>query len=150
MNSPDPNAGAISVKNEKLEIDAELLPFFKEESTEIFASVERALGEWEANPSDLAPAHIIYRNFHTLKGSANSIGLNPIGRLSHDMEQIMKSILADQLHPDLQILAPAIRTIAVGMQILLQEISPDSCCPRLLTEIESKVLLLRNDLRTQA
>ncbi len=146
MNSPDPKTGTLSAVGEKLNIDAELLPFFKEEAAEIFTNLEKTLVAWEANPGDKTATKTIYRMFHTLKGSANSIGLSPIGRLSHSMEQIMKSVSEERSHPSPHALVPAIRTISTGLQILLQELSPDSCCPRLFAELESKVGVIRNGL----
>lgn len=144
MNPPDSSAGAATAPQQKLKIDAELLPFFKEEAAEIFGSIEQSLAAWEANPADLAPAKALYRNFHTLKGSANSIGLGPIGKLSNAMEQIMKSISEGGAPADLTVLAPAIRSVASGLQILLQELTPDSCCSRLFAELETRVAALGN------
>jgi chemotaxis protein histidine kinase CheA len=74
------------------EVDAEIFPFFEEEARAELKSIERLLLNWN---SATAPLKDLGRQFHTLKGAANSIGHVRIGALAGGMKDVL-----DQINPN--------------------------------------------------
>ncbi len=71
------------------EIDGELFPFFEEEARAELKSIEKLLLDWD---SATAPLKDLGRQFHTLKGAANSIGHLRIGALAGGMKDLLEQI----------------------------------------------------------
>src|SRR5471032_2535114 len=71
------------------EVDGELFPFFEEEARAELKSIERLLLDWDAAA---APLKDLRRQFHTLKGAANSIGHLRIGALAGGMKDLLEQI----------------------------------------------------------
>jgi len=71
------------------EVDVELFPFFEEEAKAELKSIEKLLLEWD---STVAPLKELGRQFHTLKGAANSIGHLRIGALAGGMKDLLEQI----------------------------------------------------------
>ncbi|MDZ4254422.1 MAG: Hpt domain-containing protein, partial [Sulfuritalea sp.] len=68
------------------EIDAQILPLFLEESTDLMREIGATLREWRAAPSSPEIARALQRALHTLKGSARMAGAMGCGELLHAME----------------------------------------------------------------
>ena len=68
------------------EIDAQILPLFLEESTDLMREIGTTLREWRAAPSSPDIARALQRALHTLKGSARMAGAMGCGELLHAME----------------------------------------------------------------
>lgn len=71
------------------EVDGELFPFFEEEARAELKSIEKLLLDWD---SAAAPLKDLGRQFHTLKGAANSIGHIRIGALAGGMKDLLEQI----------------------------------------------------------
>jgi chemotaxis protein histidine kinase CheA len=69
------------------EVDSELLPFFEEEASAELKEIEKLLQAWDGEVREV-PLRELRRRFHTLKGTANSIGLVRIGALASGMEDL--------------------------------------------------------------
>ncbi|UUZ47035.1 Hpt domain-containing protein [Massilia sp. B-10] len=52
------------------DLDADLLPVFLEEATDLLPELGNGLRKWQSNPSDVASAKGLLRILHTVKGSA--------------------------------------------------------------------------------
>jgi chemosensory pili system protein ChpA (sensor histidine kinase/response regulator) len=101
------------------EVDAEIFPFFEEEARAELKSIESLLSTWDATP---APLKDLERQYHTLKGAANSIGHIRIGSLAGGMKELMAHI--DPTHT-LILKAQLIKTniqVIETVRALLQEI----------------------------
>ena len=68
------------------EIDAQILPLFLEESTDLMREIGTTLREWRAAPGSPDIARALQRALHTLKGSARMAGAMGCGELLHAME----------------------------------------------------------------
>ncbi|MCM2309410.1 MAG: Hpt domain-containing protein [Sulfuritalea sp.] len=68
------------------EIDAQILPLFLEESTDLMREIGATLREWRAAPDSADIARALQRALHTLKGSARMAGAMGCGELLHAME----------------------------------------------------------------
>jgi len=68
------------------DIDAQLLPVFLEEATDLVPQVGRDLRDWRIDPTSRLIPESLKRLLHTLKGSARMVGAMAIGELTHAME----------------------------------------------------------------
>ncbi len=78
------------------DIDPELLDVFVAEGGEILPQIGELLRTWQAHPSSPAPARMLLRHLHTLKGSARMAGAMRLGEVAHDLEARVES--AARLH----------------------------------------------------
>lgn len=66
----------------------EILNIFREESEEQLQKLNKNLLTLESNPKDYAAITELFREAHSLKGSARMIGLNDIQSIAHKLEDI--------------------------------------------------------------
>jgi chemosensory pili system protein ChpA (sensor histidine kinase/response regulator) len=76
--------------------DQELLQIFLEEAAEVLAGIEAALPVCRAEPGNAEALATVRRGFHTLKGSGRMVGLNELGEVAWEVEQVMNRWLEDQ------------------------------------------------------
>ena len=146
--SNQPSEAIPGTIQQSYQIDAELLPFFRQEASEIFSNFEKTLSHWEITPADPSPSKIILRLFHTIKGSAHSIGLIPIGKLAHEMEDIMKSFCDGIVSYESQTLIHTIRSVVNGIRTLLESIPAGSSfnpSHSLLTDLNEQIQSLKSN-----
>ena len=75
---------------DELEIDREaLVQTFLAEAEEIFARMEQALVALEVRPGDEEVLHGLFRDAHTLKGSASLVAFDEVRDLAHDVEEVL-------------------------------------------------------------
>jgi chemotaxis protein histidine kinase CheA len=100
------------------DVDKELFPFFEEEARAEIKAIEESLHAWDKSPTTLKE---LGRQFHTLKGAANSIGHLRIGALAGGMKDLLEHLdpkHTDELRP--QIIKTNILVIG-AIRALLQE-----------------------------
>ncbi|MBL0291226.1 MAG: Hpt domain-containing protein [Betaproteobacteria bacterium] len=68
------------------DVDAQVLPIFLEEATELFPRAGETLRAWRRDPEIAQHAAELRRTLHTLKGSARMAGAMRLGQLTHEME----------------------------------------------------------------
>jgi chemosensory pili system protein ChpA (sensor histidine kinase/response regulator) len=78
------------------EIDKELLDIFLEEAVEVVGTIESSLAVCREAPHDRESLTTIRRGFHTLKGSGRMVGLNELGEMAWQCEQVMNKWLKDE------------------------------------------------------
>ncbi len=88
---PPPQAAAAPAAQ-----DQELLQIFLEEAAEVLAGIEAALPVCRAEPGNAEALATVRRGFHTLKGSGRMVGLNELGEVAWEVEQVMNRWLEDQ------------------------------------------------------
>ena len=77
------------------EIDRELLEIFLEEAGEVVETISSSLAAARGAPHDRESLTTIRRGFHTLKGSGRMVGLNELGEMAWQCEQVMNKWLKD-------------------------------------------------------
>src|SRR5687768_4545921 len=77
------------------EVDRELLEIFLEEATEVVTTIGGSLAATRESPHDREALTVIRRGFHTLKGSGRMVGLNDLGEVAWQCEQVMNKWLKD-------------------------------------------------------
>ena len=68
------------------DIDAQLLPIFLEEATDLIRETGTELHNWRTAPADSNAPRALARLLHTLKGSARMAGAMALGELVHNLE----------------------------------------------------------------
>jgi two-component system chemotaxis sensor kinase CheA len=74
------------------EADPALLDEFITESRDLIASAEAALLQLETDPENAEAVNIVFRAFHTVKGTSGFLGLDHISKLAHGAESLLSRI----------------------------------------------------------
>ena len=85
---PAPTAGGFQLSNSD-DIDAEILNDFSVECSEHISKAEAALLSLEAGGDDSSAIDTILRAFHTIKGAAGFMSIEPVQNLSHLAEDLL-------------------------------------------------------------
>jgi chemosensory pili system protein ChpA (sensor histidine kinase/response regulator) len=75
------------------EIDADLLPVFLEEATDLLPRIGHDLRQWQQEPSNAAVAQRMQRDLHTVKGSARMAGAMRLGQHAHELETQIENMV---------------------------------------------------------
>ena len=78
------------------QVDQELLEIFLEEAIEVVATIREHLENAKTAPHDREALITIRRGYHTLKGSGRMVGLNDLGEVAWDCEQVLNKRLKDE------------------------------------------------------
>lgn len=71
------------------DIDTELLNEYIVESLDHISNAEGALLELESNPTDREQIDVVFRAYHTIKGTSGFLGLDRIQKLAHLAENLL-------------------------------------------------------------
>jgi len=122
-----------------VELDNELLNVFLIEARELLESLGEQLVDLEASPNDMELLNAVFRAFHTVKGGAGFLGLNPMVELCHRGEDLLNEArngsivldagFMDALLESLDLLNDMMRAADGGLPI---EAAPRSLLDRLL------------------
>lgn len=78
----------------------DLVQTFLEEAQEIFEEMERILLELEENPADPNLVNQLFREIHTLKGSAGLVGIANVAQVAHLFEEVLDQVRNRELQVD--------------------------------------------------
>jgi chemosensory pili system protein ChpA (sensor histidine kinase/response regulator) len=78
------------------QIDRELLEIFLEEAAEVVSTIGDSLATCRQAPHDRESLTVIRRGFHTLKGSGRMVGLDELGEMAWQCEQVLNKWLKDE------------------------------------------------------
>lgn len=70
-------------------IDPELLEVYLAEAGEVLETVDEYLAACRQQPADRDSLTVVRRGFHTLKGSGRMVGLNDLGEVAWEIEQLL-------------------------------------------------------------
>ena len=77
-------------------MDDEILQDFLVESEELIANLGQQLVDLEAHPDDSNLLNAIFRCFHTVKGGAGFLNLEPVVKLCHVAEELCNGLRSDK------------------------------------------------------
>lgn len=80
-----------------LDDDLELLNEFCNEGRDLLNQVEQGVLVLEENPMHKDTLNQVFRAFHTFKGGAGFLGIDPIKHLAHQLESVLDAARRDQL-----------------------------------------------------
>ncbi|WP_312519347.1 Hpt domain-containing protein [Massilia sp.] len=75
------------------EIDADLLPVFLEEASDLLPQIGHDLRQWQQDPLNTAIAQNMQRALHTVKGSARMAGAMRLGQHAHELETQIENMV---------------------------------------------------------
>jgi chemosensory pili system protein ChpA (sensor histidine kinase/response regulator) len=75
------------------DLDPDLLPVFLEEATDLLPEIGQALRQWQRAPQETAPAQLLLRALHTVKGSARMAGAMRLGQHAHEIETQIENMV---------------------------------------------------------
>jgi two-component system chemotaxis sensor kinase CheA len=93
------------------EFNAELTEIFREESTTRLDQMDAALLAMESGNADAETIDSLFRNAHTIKGSAGMLGFEDIRSLGHAVEDILSSVRETGVFPP-ELAEPLMRATA--------------------------------------
>jgi len=88
-----------------------VLASFLAESEEGLDSMEQALVQMEANPSDPELLHSIFRVAHTLKGNATSLELKELAGFAHVVEDLLDVLREQQALPTADLISLLLKAV---------------------------------------
>lgn len=101
---------------------AEILDFFMEEAGELFDSINSLLlGHEETGDMDSQNIDSLFRDMHTIKGGAGSVGLSKLGAYTHYLETFLDTIRQGELEMDGDIISFLIDSVAIMQEIMDDE-----------------------------
>src|ERR1035437_9526771 len=93
------------------EFNAELTEIFREEATTRLDQMGKALLAMEAGHADAETIDALFRNAHTIKGSAGMLGFEDVRSLGHAVEDILASVREEGVFPP-ELAEPLMRATA--------------------------------------
>ncbi len=81
-------------------VSRELVEVFLDESEEILEHCDSTMQRWQQQPEDMELVRELYRDLHTLKGSARMAGLEQIGDLTHAVETLLTAVESGEVTAD--------------------------------------------------
>ena len=121
--------------------DAELLADFLTEASELTAGLGPALMALAQAPQDSPEIHALFRTFHTLKGSAGFLALDPLVGLCHRAEDLCALLRggAPALAEDIDALSAAIDTLEAQLDALQAGHAAPPAAPALLQALAQRI-----------
>lgn len=85
--------------------DKELAGLFKAESDERIERLDQGLLRLESSPGDRTTIEELFRDIHTLKGSAGMVGASEIQTIAHSFEDLLGDAMRDDARPSPAVVA---------------------------------------------
>lgn len=92
-----PDSAAVASFVIRADDDLELLNEFCNEGRDLLTQVEQGVLILEDNPRHKDTLNQVFRAFHTFKGGAGFLGIEPIQQLAHQLESLLDAARRDQL-----------------------------------------------------
>ena len=125
-------------------IDPSLLQDFITETTEHLEEIENNLLHLEKSPENFELINGIFRSVHTIKGSAEYLGMQKISKLTHNLESLMDRIRNGELNINSEIIDILISSGDVVSRLIDNLINEEGELTSIDGPLEQIVLLLEN------
>jgi chemotaxis protein histidine kinase CheA/ActR/RegA family two-component response regulator len=116
---------ALDISND---VDGALLDAFLHDSPPQAAEVTQSLQGWVANPANAELLRNAKRAAHTLKGSANILGISGVAKLAHRLEDILEICEADEAAPS-SLRAQALTSAADCLEQMVAAVAGEDSAP---------------------
>jgi chemosensory pili system protein ChpA (sensor histidine kinase/response regulator) len=123
-------------------VDPEIYEAFEEETAELMAAIERDVLRLEESQQPQGVLLELFRAYHTLKGSVNTVGLAPLGRVIHRVEDFLEELQTAPILPPLRHLATLLLNVQDDLKRGLREARSGLVETR-LAEVEAEIGQLR-------
>ena len=126
--APEALSAADLVLDISNDVDAALLDAFLHDSPPQAAEVTQSLQGWIADPSQAELLRTAKRAAHTLKGSANILGIRGVAKLAHRLEDILEICEADAAPPS-TLRAQALTSAADCLEQMVAAVAGEDSAP---------------------
>jgi two-component system chemotaxis sensor kinase CheA len=122
-------------------VDEEILQDFLVEATELLDQLNEQLVDLENSPDDSNLLNTIFRGFHTVKGGAGFLGVNPLVQVCHRAENVFDKIRNKDVAYDAEVADVILRAFDQISRIIgelndgVREF--DDIAPQLLSELDA-------------
>lgn len=99
----------------------ELWDSFELECAELFEQVQLLCGRLVASDKPRSELEALMRAFHTLKGVLSTVGLAPVARIVHQIEDFLEATLERSLMPPMRLVADLLPRVIEGVKHNLTE-----------------------------
>jgi chemosensory pili system protein ChpA (sensor histidine kinase/response regulator) len=120
---------------------------FEEETNDLLASIERNVLALEESRQPQTVLFELFRYYHTLKGSMNTVGLAPLGRVIHRLEDFLEELAGAAILPPLRLLATLLLNVQDDVRRGLRH-ARDGYVETRLAEIEAEIGSVRSGSRS--
>lgn len=130
--------------------DDEILQDFLIEAGEIIETLNEELVELELRPNDTDLLNSVFRSFHTIKGGAGFLALNPLVELCHRAEDVFNLLRNGELQVDaaiMDVMLPVLDSLNEMFDSLRAATEPDVADPALLAALDG---ILNGDIGGEA
>lgn len=120
-------------------MDDELLQDFLVEAGEILEQLNEQLVELEQRPEDKDLLNAVFRGFHTIKGGAGFLNIDPMVALCHRTEDVFNALRNGERHVDntlMDTVLPVLDVLNAQFDALREGSDPPSADNSLLTALE--------------
>jgi chemosensory pili system protein ChpA (sensor histidine kinase/response regulator) len=124
-------------------VPPEVLEAFEEEMAELLAAIEAQVLALEESQQPQAVLLDLFRTYHTLKGSLHTVGLAPLGRVIHRIEDFIEELSAAPILPPLRHLATLLLNVQDDLRRGLRQ-SREGFVETRLAEIEAEIASVRS------
>jgi chemosensory pili system protein ChpA (sensor histidine kinase/response regulator) len=132
---------ALAVSND---VDAALLDAFMNDSPPQAAEIIQSLAAWIANPAHAESLRAAKRSAHTLKGSANILGIKGVAKLAHRLEDVLELCEADAGAPS-RVRANALMAAADCLEQMVAAVCGEDAAPDNVLAIVAQLDAARTD-----
>ncbi|MCU7939688.1 MAG: chemotaxis protein CheA [gamma proteobacterium symbiont of Bathyaustriella thionipta] len=119
--------------------DDEILQDFLIEAGEIIETLNEELVELEQRPNDTDLLNSVFRSFHTIKGGAGFLSLEPLVELCHRAEDVFNLLRNGELQVDaaiMDVMLPVLDSLNEMFDNLRAATEPDPADPALLNALD--------------
>ncbi len=120
-------------------MDEELLQDFLVEAGEILEQLNEQLVDLEQSPDDMDMLNTVFRGFHTIKGGAGFLGIEPMVQLCHRSEDIFNLLRNGERHITAELMdtvLPVLDVLNEQFEQLQEGNAPEEVDPALLAALE--------------
>jgi len=119
--------------------DDEILQDFLIEAGEIIETLNEELVELEQRPNDTELLNSVFRSFHTIKGGAGFLALEPLVELCHRAEDVFNLLRNGELQVDaaiMDVMLPVLDSLNDMFDSLRAATEPENADPALLAALD--------------
>lgn len=123
-----------------IDFDDEILQDFLVEAGEIIDLLDGQLVDLESNPDDVELLNAIFRGFHTVKGGAGFLGIEPLVILCHRAEDVFNLLRQHDLKVTQKLMDVVLKvhdTLREMFSSINNSVEPDPADPQLIHDLES-------------
>lgn len=130
-------------------LSSELIRQFVTENGDNLLEVEAGLLRLEEHPGDLSTLNAVFRPIHTIKGTADYVGLAQIKTLSHYLESVLDLARSGRLCWSSQVTSSVLEGVD-ALKSMIQSLQPDGEDDRDLTQLVAGLLRIIDGAAAEA